>query len=107
MSRFHVRWHLQSKFIKGKIIGFSKFSTIYLEFFTTDCKKKLLVSNYISKSFAWVSECRAKIVSVFAAPPDGMVLLYSFDDDTWLITCIVPNGYYGNEINFALIKERK
>lgn len=54
-----------------------------------------------------MSECRAKIGSVFAAPPDGMVLLYSFDDDTYLITCIVPNGYYGNEINFALIKERK
>lgn len=48
MSRFHVHWHLQSKFIKGKIIGFSKFSTIYLEFFTTDCKKKLIVSNYIT-----------------------------------------------------------
>lgn len=52
-------------------------------------------------------ECRAKNVSVFTASLSGMVLPYSFDDGTWLITCIVPNGYYGNEINFPLIKERK
>lgn len=63
MSRFHVRWHLQSKFIKGKIISFNKFSTIYLEFFTTDCKKKItsIKLYYLSKSFALVSECRTKM----------------------------------------------
>lgn len=50
MSRFHLRWHLQiqSKFIKGKIIGFSKFSTIYLEFFTTtDYKKKFTLAKVL------------------------------------------------------------
>lgn len=60
----------------------------------------------ISKSFAWVSECRAKNVLVFTASPYGMVLPFCFDDGTRLITCIVPNGYHGDEINFALIKKR-
>lgn len=93
---------------KVSLLGFNKFSTIYLEFFTTtDCKKKLLVSNYISKVLLEWASVVQKMFRFFAALPDGMVLLYSFDDDTWLITCIVPNGYYGNEINFALIKERK
>lgn len=39
---------------------------IYFEFFIIiDCKKKLLVFNYISKSFVWVSECCVKNVLVF------------------------------------------
>lgn len=37
-----------SKFIKGKIIGFGKFSTIYLEFLTTtDCKKKFTLAKVL------------------------------------------------------------
>lgn len=54
-----------------------------------------------------MSECCVKIVLVFVVFFDGMVFFYSFDDDIWLIICIVLNGYYGNEINFVLIKERK